>query len=83
VVGGGAPAESTRAYLSGLLICAEVAGMRTRMAEYDEVVLLGDGGLCELYRRAFDKLGVPSETFDGGAAAVDGLLALYRMGAGR
>ncbi|WP_334162992.1 2-dehydro-3-deoxygalactonokinase [Phenylobacterium sp.] len=85
VVGGGAPAESTPSYLSGLLIGAEVAATpRLLGVSPDEpVVLLGDEMLCRLYARALAGRGVAHETFDGEAAAVAGLFALYRLGAAR
>ncbi len=83
VVGGGKPAESTPSYLSGLLIGAEVAAMpRLLGLSPDEpIALLGDETLCRLYRRALDRRGVASETYDGEAAAIAGLLALYELGA--
>lgn len=85
VVGGGAPAQSTPSYLSGLLIGAEVAAVpRLLGIGADEpVVLLGDEMLCSLYSRALARRGVAHETFDGEAAAVAGLFALYRLGAAR
>jgi len=82
VVGGGKPAESTPSYLSGLLIGAEVASMpRLLGLSPDEpVALLGDATLCALYRRALDRRGVASDTYDGETAAVAGLFALYKLG---
>ena len=44
------------------------------------VILLGDAALCARYRHALDRRGLTSETFDGEAAAIAGLLALHRMG---
>ena len=81
VVGGEAPAESTRSYLSGLLIGAEAASVPALLDEAaGPVMLLGDSRLCELYRLALERCGRVSETFDGEAAAVAGLFALHRMG---
>ena len=81
VAGGGAPADSTPSYLSGLLIGAEVAAMADLLdAGREPVVLLGDAKLCAHYRAALDHRGLASETFDGEGAAIAGLLALYRMG---
>jgi len=82
VVGGGAPAESTPSYLSGLLIGSEVASVPGLLgAGRDEpVTLLGDAGLCGFYRRALEHKGRACETFDGEAAALAGLFALYGMG---
>lgn len=81
VVGRGAPAGSTSSYLSGLLIGADVAATpRLLDAGGDEtVVLLGDARLCGLYARALAGRGRRTQTFDGEAAAVAGLLALSRM----
>lgn len=81
VVGGGKPAESTPSYLSGLLIGAEAAAVpRLLGITGDEsVALLGDERLCGLYARAFDRLGVSNQSFDGEAAAVAGLYALHQM----
>jgi 2-dehydro-3-deoxygalactonokinase len=82
VVGGGARAESTPSYVSGLLIGADVAATPRLLASpRDEpVVLLGDARLCGLYARALEGRGVHSETFDGEAAAVAGLFGLHRSG---
>lgn len=82
VVGGGAPAQSTPSYLSGLLIGAEVAAGAALLGVADDtpVALLGDAGLCGFYRRALERRGTACETFDGEAAALAGLFALHRMG---
>jgi 2-dehydro-3-deoxygalactonokinase len=80
VVGAGAAPDSTSSYLSGLLIGAEVASVPALLgAESQAVTLLGDSALCARYRRALDRRGVSSQTFDGEAAAVAGLFALHRM----
>jgi 2-dehydro-3-deoxygalactonokinase len=77
VVGGSAPPESTRSYLSGLLIGAEVAAVPQQLGERPEhVALLGDAVLCARYRRALERTGMAVEAFDGEAAAVAGLFAL-------
>jgi 2-dehydro-3-deoxygalactonokinase len=80
VVGLGKPAEATAAYLSGLLIGADVAAVpRLLGCRGDEpVTLLGDPQLCRLYARGLARRGVASETHDGEAAAVAGLFALFR-----
>lgn len=82
VVGGGAPAESTPSYLSGLLIGAEAAAAPglLGLGPDEPVALLGDAALCRWYARALSKRGVRHEIFDGEAAAVAGLFALYRLG---
>jgi 2-dehydro-3-deoxygalactonokinase len=78
VVGAGAPASETASYLSGLLIGAEIAGAPTllevRIAA--PVVLVGEPALCGWYAKAFEFLGLPASTYDGGAAALGGLRAL-------
>ncbi|CAN7378212.1 2-dehydro-3-deoxygalactonokinase [Phenylobacterium sp. LjRoot219] len=85
VVGRGKPAESTPSYLSGLLIGAETASVPRLLglAPDTPVAVLGDAGLCALYRQALEHRGVACETFDGEAAAVAGLFALYRKGTGQ
>lgn len=82
VVGGGKPAQSTPAYLSGLLIGAEVASVPQLLGltGAEPVALLGDERLCGLYAQALDARGVAHETSDGEAAAVAGLFALHQMG---
>jgi len=78
VVGGQADAASTPSYLSGLLIGAEVAAVPALLgAAPSEVALLGDPGLCARYARAVGRRGVDSQVFDGEAAAIAGLWALY------
>jgi 2-dehydro-3-deoxygalactonokinase len=83
VVGGSRAAESTPSYLSGLLIGAEVASVPPLLglSGREPVALLGDATLCALYEKALARRGVAYETFDGEAAAVAGLYALWRMGA--
>ena len=82
VVGGGAVAESTPSYLSGLLIGAEVASVPALLrTPVETVVLLGDPQLCGLYARALARREIATETFDGEAAAIAGLFALHSMGA--
>jgi len=85
VVGRGKPADSTPSYLSGLLIGAEAASLPRLLGvePRTKVAVLGDAALCKLYSRALQANGVACETFDGEAAAVAGLFALYRKGAGR
>jgi 2-dehydro-3-deoxygalactonokinase len=82
VVGRGAPAESTAAYLSGLLVGAEVASLPKLIGvdPNDSVAVLGDAALCKLYADALRARGLRCETFDGEAAAVAGLFALYSPG---
>jgi len=82
VVGADRAADTTPSYLSGLLIGAEVASVPRLMglSGYMPVALLGDAALCSLYARAFEARAMRCETFDGEAAALAGLFALYRSG---
>jgi 2-dehydro-3-deoxygalactonokinase len=82
VVGGGAPAESTPSYLSGLLIGAEAAAMPGLLCDGPPgpVALLGDPQLCRWYARALQAGGIEVAVHDGEAAAVRGLSALARLG---
>lgn len=82
VVGGGEAADTTPSYLSGLLIGAEIAAVPRLLglSELEPVALLGDAGLCGFYRRALERRGTRSETFDGEAAALAGLFALHQLG---
>jgi 2-dehydro-3-deoxygalactonokinase len=85
VVGRGRPAESTAAYVSGLLIGAEVASVPGLLGldAQTPIALLGDAALCARYREALLARGAHCQTYDGEAAAVAGLFALYRKGVGR
>lgn len=66
VVSGAASPEHAHAFLSGLLIGAELAA---RESEPD--VLVGDPDICRLYARALDRPDVPR--VDGDAAVIAGL----------
>jgi 2-dehydro-3-deoxygalactonokinase len=78
VVGGGAPATSAASYLSGLLIGAEVAALPGLLDAADlPVTLVGAGALCGLYGQALARRGVAHQVFDGEAAALAGLSALW------
>jgi 2-dehydro-3-deoxygalactonokinase len=81
VVGLGKPAATTPAYLSGLLIGAEVASVPKLLGltGAEPVALLGDPRLCSLYARALERRGVQTGTHDGEVAAVAGLFALFRQ----
>jgi 2-dehydro-3-deoxygalactonokinase len=85
VVGRGEPAESTPSYLSGLLIGAEAASVPRLLGVGPEtrVAVLGDAGLCARYGQALQAQGLACESFDGEAAAVAGLFALYRKATGQ
>ena len=78
VVGGQAEAASTPSYLSGLLIGAEIAAVPALLGwAPSQIALLGAPALCVHYGRALRQRGVESEIFDGEAAAIAGLWALY------
>ena len=83
MVGGGRSAESRPSYQSGLLIGSEVASMPRLLglSGSEPVALLGDERLCGWYERALRARAVETRSFDGEAAAIAGLFALYRMGA--
>ncbi|CAN7277560.1 2-dehydro-3-deoxygalactonokinase [Phenylobacterium sp. LjRoot225] len=85
VVGRGKAAETTPSYLSGLLIGAEAASVPKLLGVEPgtKVAVLGDIGLCALYSQALQAQGLACETFDGEAAAVAGLFALYRKATGQ
>jgi 2-dehydro-3-deoxygalactonokinase len=78
VVGGDAPAAETASYLSGLLIGAEIAGMRPLLGVQPAgpVALIGEPVLCDWYLKAFAYRGLAAMAYDGGAAALSGLTAL-------
>jgi 2-dehydro-3-deoxygalactonokinase len=85
VVGRGKAAETTPSYLSGLLIGAETASLPQLVGAGPgtTVAVLGDAGLCALYRQALQHQGLACETFDGEAAAVAGLFTLYHKATGQ
>jgi 2-dehydro-3-deoxygalactonokinase len=78
VVAGGAAAETTPSYVSGLLIGSEVASVPELLCGEitGEVVLLGDATLCRWYERALQARGIASTSYDGEAAALAALTAL-------
>jgi 2-dehydro-3-deoxygalactonokinase len=80
VVGFGAPAATTGAYLSGLLIGADVASTPARLglARPATVDLVGEPALTARYARAIARRGGACAVHDGGAAAVAGLWALHQ-----
>jgi 2-dehydro-3-deoxygalactonokinase len=81
VVGGGglAPAD-VRAYLSGLLIGADVASSPRLLGAPAgaPVSVVGDGRLARAYQRALARRGVTAEVYDGEAAVLAGLRTLYQ-----
>ena len=85
VVGGDMAPAAARSYLSGLLIGAEVAGVPALVEAPAgaPVVLVGDAGLCDLYRRALERRGVAVSVHDGEAAGLAGLKVLFERGRSR
>ena len=79
VVGGDLPPALARAYLSGLLVGADVAsGPRLLgFAPDAPVALVGEPALTALYARALARRGVPAQAHDGEAAVLAGLRALH------
>ncbi len=77
VVAGGAPADSTAAFVSGLLIGAEVAAVPALLgASAPKVTLLGEARLCGLYAQALTHHQISAEICDGEAAVLAGLAQL-------
>jgi 2-dehydro-3-deoxygalactonokinase len=62
-------------YLSGLLVGAEIGGLRGWLAGPGPVPLIGSARLCRLYGAALDRIGVTSETVDATTATLAGLKA--------
>ncbi len=83
VVGGQSDAVATRSYLSGLLIGAEVAALRSIFdpAARASTWVLGATHLRWRYVQAFRRWGHEPMEIDGEKAAVAGLIALARRGA--
>ena len=81
VAGGGADGKTTGAYLSGLLIGAEVAATpRLLGLEGETVTLLGDAPLCDRYARALARRGVQTRCIDGEPGVRKGLFAIAQLG---
>lgn len=78
VVGGDMAPEDANAYLSGVLVGADVAASPALLgATAEPVVLIGVPRLCGLYQKALSARGIASTTHDGDEAALAGLAALY------
>lgn len=80
VVGGDMPSRDVESYLSGLLIGAEIAATPALLGinRGDRIAIIGDPALCAHYRRAIEWHGFAASVFDGEAAVLAGLAALYR-----
>ena len=78
VGGGGLKPLEVRAYLSGLLIGAEVAATPPLLQAPPgaPVSIVGDSRLCAQYQRALAHRGVEARIHDGEAAVLSGLTAL-------
>jgi 2-dehydro-3-deoxygalactonokinase len=79
VAGGGAPPQTTSAYLSGLLIGAEVAATpRLLDIEGDLVTVVGERAARDRYIAALDRRGIPNGWVEGGYCVRSGLFMLAR-----
>jgi len=82
VLAGQLAPESAPAYLSGLLIGAEVTSLWPAMrAEADRVALIGDARLTGLYATAMLRLRIPHEVWAGDRAVLCGLKTLWKLAA--
>lgn len=67
------------AFLSGLLIAAEVREALGLARGADRAVLIGDPALCDLYERALAVHGIAADPIDGDACVLAGLQRLAAM----
>ena len=70
------------AFLSGLLIASDIAGALQALSPAmngGSVQLIGAPELTSLYARALERHGCASAQFDGAAAAIGGLVQVYRQ----
>jgi 2-dehydro-3-deoxygalactonokinase len=74
----GGSREWALAYLSGLLIGADVRGAIPLFDARAEVVLIGDGALNERYAQALRREGIAASCLDGEPCALAGLRTLWR-----
>lgn len=73
---GSADPVAARATLSGMLIGAELAGLKADCP----VTVIGSGPLCALYLAALGQIGIPATGHNGGDLVRRGLTELYEMG---
>lgn len=74
------PAAALAAYLSGLLIGAEVAGGLRHHRACTQITVIGSPALTHLYRLALSESGYPDVTCrDAAAAVAQGLSRLWRL----
>ena len=80
VGGGGLQPSDVRAYLSGVLIGADVASSPALLdaPAGTPVSIVGDSRLCAQYRRALAHREIEAGVYDGEAAVLSGLTALFR-----
>ncbi len=79
IVADGKDPDTSAAYLSGLIIGADVAAAPKILGvEGEPVAVLGEAHLCRQYGRALAAAGVSHSLHDGDAAAIAGLLALHK-----
>ena len=85
VGGGGLKPSEVRAYLSGLLIGADVAATPALLGAPPgaPVSIVGDSKLCAQYQRALAHRGIKARVHDGEGAVLSGLTALFRAVAGQ
>jgi 2-dehydro-3-deoxygalactonokinase len=67
------------AYLSGLMIGADVRGAIPLFGASGEAVLIGEGALNERYAQALRREGIAASSLDGGRCALAGLRTLWRQ----
>ncbi|MCB1486972.1 MAG: 2-dehydro-3-deoxygalactonokinase [Bauldia sp.] len=72
--------QANRAYLSGLVIGGEIAAAKAagRLPEGTAIGIVGARSLARAYHRAFEVAGFATETLDGGAMVLAGLVSLAR-----
>ncbi len=80
VVAGGLAPDAAAAYLSGLLIGAEVAALPGLLGleAGSTVAVVGEGALTRWYGRALEARGWRAGLYDGDQAVLSGLAALFR-----
>ena len=79
IVADGKDADTSAAYLSGLIIGADVAAApRLLGVEGEPVAVLGEAHLCRSYARALKAAGADASIHEGDDAAIAGLTALHR-----
>ena len=77
VLMGEMPQGASASYLSGLLIGAEIAAFAPLLGAGDGVFLVGELTLCAWRRRALQRRGIHAEVYDGEAAVLAGLTAIW------